>query len=60
VHRRECGYLKDENALAEALAEMNPAYRSATDGRALRKIIVQSGRSPLLFVLTELRALLIK
>jgi len=24
---RECGYLKDENILAEALSEMNPAFR---------------------------------
>jgi len=28
VHRRECAFLKDENALAEALSEMNPAFRS--------------------------------
>ena len=60
VHRRECGYLKDENTLAEALSEMNPAFRSAIDGSALRKILVQNGKSPLLFVLNELRVLLTK
>ena len=60
VHRRECAFLKDENALAEALSEMNPAFRSASDGAVLRKILVQTGLSPLLFVLNELRALLNK
>ena len=60
MHRRECSDLKDENSLAEALSQIDLTYQGATDGRALRKILVQSGRAPLLFVLTELRALLVK
>jgi hypothetical protein len=60
VHRRECGYLKDENALAEAVAVVNPAFRTAADGHGLRSLLVQMGRPPILFVLKELHALLAK
>lgn len=49
--------LQDENNLALAMSETDQKFASASDGRALRAILISEPETtPLLFVLAELKA----